>query len=94
MTEEIASSFDEQVRLLRTGDSEAIRAFVDKYEPYIRRTIRFRLQRSALQPATDSVDVCQSVMGSVLLRLVAGEYELHSEDDLRHLLLPSPTRSS
>ncbi|MEO8268198.1 MAG: hypothetical protein ABI557_00680 [Aureliella sp.] len=87
MLENCASSFEEQVRLLRIGDAEAIRIFVDKYEPYIRRTIRFRLQRSVLQPAADSVDICQSVMGSVLLRLVAGEYELRSELDLRNLLI-------
>ncbi len=87
MSENCESSFDEQVQLLRTGDSDAIRAFVDKYEPYIRRTIRFRIQRSALRPVADSVDVCQSVLGSVLLRLVAGEYELHHENDLCNLLL-------
>lgn len=87
MSEDSASSFEEQVRLLRSGDNEAIGVFVEKYEPYIRRTIRFRLHRSELQPAADSVDVCQSVLGSVLLRLVAGEYELHNENDLRNLLL-------
>ncbi len=87
MNDGCALSFDEHVQRLRAGDVEAIRQFVSKYEPYIRRTIRFRIQRSALQPVADSVDVCQSVMGSVLLRLVAGEFELQSEQDLRNLLM-------
>lgn len=34
----------------------------------------------------DSVDLCQSVFGSFLIRIVAGDYELKSEQDLRNLL--------
>ena len=78
--------FENQLARIRLGDPGAINEFVAKYEQYIRRTLRFRLQRSSLQPVADSVDVCQSVMGSFLLRMTAGEYEIQTEEDLRKLL--------
>ena len=78
--------FEEDLVLVRNGDKQAIESFVAKYEPFIRRTIRFRLARSSLTAIADSVDVCQSVLGSFLLRLAAGEYELLNEQDLRRLL--------
>jgi RNA polymerase sigma-70 factor (ECF subfamily) len=72
---------------LRRGDDEAIRAFVAKYEPYIRRSLRYKIARAQLQSAADSVDILQSVFSGFLLRLSAGDYELSSEDDLRRLLV-------
>jgi len=72
---------------LRRGDQDAIGQFVAQYEPFIRRTLRYRIARAALQSAADSIDVCQSVLGGFLLRLAAGEYELHTEEDLRKLLM-------
>ena len=44
------------------------------------------MARTDLRAAADSVDVCQSVFGSFLIRFAAGEYELKTEDDLRKLL--------
>ncbi len=79
--------FEDQLRLLQAGDERAIEAFVAQYEPYIRRAIRFRIKDAALMAAADSVDVCQSVLGGFLLRLSAGDYVLHSEADLRGLLM-------
>ncbi len=79
--------FDTFLMQLRSGDDFAIGEFLAKYEPYIRRTLRFRIARASLQPVADSVDVCQSVLGSFLLRLSAGEYELHNEEELRALLV-------
>lgn len=87
MENDIDSEFEQHLGRLRAGDVQAIDEFVAKYEAYIRRSIRFRLQYSNLQPVADSVDVCQAVLGSVLLRLIAGEYSLHNEGDLRGLLL-------
>jgi DNA-directed RNA polymerase specialized sigma24 family protein len=78
--------FAEHLRKLRSGDTSAIQDFVSTYEPFIRRSLRFRIHQSALQSAADSVDICQSVLGGFLLRLSAGDYELHSEEDLRNLL--------
>lgn len=79
--------FEDFLIQLRSGDERAIRLFLGKYEPYVRRSLRFRIARAALQSVADSVDVCQSVMGSFLLRLSVGEYELHSEEELRKLLV-------
>lgn len=81
------SDFGDFLTRLRLGDGDAIRAFVSKYEPFIRRALRFRIARASLQSAADSVDVCQSVLGGFLLRLAAGDYALASEDDLRRLLV-------
>lgn len=87
MENDVDTDFEQHLLRLRAGEVEAIDEFVAKYEAFIRRSLRFRLQHSNLQPVADSVDVCQSVMGSVLLRLMAGEYSLHSEVDLRGLLM-------
>lgn len=87
MENDIDTQFALHLGRLRAGDVQAIDEFVAKYEAYIRRSIRFRLQYSNLQPVADSVDVCQSVLGTVLLRLIAGEYSLHNEGDLRGLLM-------
>jgi len=78
--------FQEHLHQLRSGNEYAIAEFVARYEPYIRRSLRFRIVRASLQSAADSADVCQSVLGSFLLRLSAGEYVLQTEDDLRKLL--------
>jgi len=80
------SFFQEHLHQLRSSNEDAIAEFVARYEPYIRRSLRFRIVRASLQSAADSADVCQSVLGSFLLRLSAGEYELQNEDDLRKLL--------
>lgn len=78
--------FEELLGRVRTGDTTAIRQFVDEYEPFIRRSIRPRLARANLRAAADSVDVCQSVLGSFLIRVLAGEYALDSREDLERLL--------
>lgn len=79
-------SFQDMLQRVRRGDAESIVQFVAKYEPFIRRTVRYRLARGTLKSLADSVDICQSVLGSVLIRLSAGEYEVDSEDGLQRLL--------
>ncbi len=81
------ADFFEYLGKLQHHDSDVVREFVERYEPYIRRTVRFRINRSSLQTAADSVDVCNSVLGSFLLRLAAGEYAIASEEDLHKLLM-------
>lgn len=80
-------SFDELLARLRRGEDGAVREFVATYEPYIRRAIRPRLVRAGLRAAADSADICQSVLGSFLIRIACGEYELHSAGDLEKLLV-------
>ena len=81
-----AESFSELLVQLRNGDKLAVNEFVFKYEPFLRRSIRFRIGKSNLQPVADSVDVCQSVLSSFFFRLTAGDFELATEADMRHLL--------
>lgn len=84
---EVSASFLDQLRSIRAGEPRAVELFVATYEPFIRRTIRHRLGRATLRSVADSLDVCQSVFGSFLIRMSAGEYELKSERDLQRLLV-------
>ncbi len=79
--------FSEHLRQLRMGNKSTVKDFWERYSPFIRRTMRFRIARASLQPAADSMDVCQSAFGTFLLHLSAGDYELSSEEDLRKLLV-------
>jgi RNA polymerase sigma-70 factor (ECF subfamily) len=84
---ESSTAFSSMVERLRAGDQDAVRQFVATYEPFIRRTIRRRLARTPLQAVADSVDVCQSAMGSFLIRAAAGQFTLRVTSDLEKLLL-------
>ncbi len=78
--------FEELLVRVRAGDTTAVRQFVDEYEPFIRRSIRPRLERFNLRAAADSVDLCQSVLGSFLIRVFAGDFQLASRGELERLL--------
>ena len=65
---EVSAEFLDQLRSIRAGEPRAVELFVATYEPFIRRTIRHRLGRAALRSVADSIDVCQSVFGSFLIR--------------------------
>ena len=87
MSTTLPSDFAQRILLLRLGNSAAVESFVAEYEPYIRRSIRFRINQSSLWAATDSTDVCQSVLGGFLLRLSSGDFDLRTEEDMRRLLM-------
>ena len=79
-------SFAELVRRVRAGDSEAAADLVRRYEPAIRRVVRVRLGGGRMVALFDSMDVCQSVLGSFFLRAAAGQYALDTPGDLLKLL--------
>jgi RNA polymerase sigma-70 factor (ECF subfamily) len=81
------SSFAELIERVRRADADAARELVERYEPSIRRAVRFRLSDSRLEAALDSMDICQSVLASFFLRAASGQYELSRSEDLHHLLL-------
>jgi RNA polymerase sigma factor (sigma-70 family) len=83
MTDPVA--FTELVRRIRTGDPDAAAELVRRYEPAIRRVVRVRLG-GRMAALFDSMDVCQSVLGSFFLRVAAGQYKLDTPDDLLKLL--------
>ena len=71
---------------IRGGDAQAAQELIRKYEPAIRREARLRLGPS-LRPLFDSIDLCQSVLGSFFVRVAAGHYELDSPAQLMRLLV-------
>jgi RNA polymerase sigma-70 factor (ECF subfamily) len=85
-------SFAELMGRVRAGDEQAAAALVRRYEPEIRREVRFLLRDPFLRRSFDSMDICQSVMGSFFLRAALGEYDLNQPQDLVRLLI-SMTRN-
>ena len=79
-------SFRELIDRIRAGDQDAATEIVRRYEPTIRRAVRFRLVDSRLGAAFDSMDICQSVLASFFVRASAGEYELDTPEQLLKLL--------
>jgi len=80
------TSFHDLIARVRAGDGEAAAELVRRYEPAIRRVVRLRLTDSRLRRAFDSMDVCQSVLGSFFVRAALGQYDLTHPDQLLKLL--------
>jgi RNA polymerase sigma factor (sigma-70 family) len=79
--------FHDLIQRVRSGDQQAAAELVRRYEPAIRRAIRIRIVDHRLQALFDSMDICQSVLGSFFVRVVLGEYELENSDQLLKLLV-------
>jgi RNA polymerase sigma-70 factor (ECF subfamily) len=60
---------------------------VRRYEPAIRRVVRFKLSDPRLRRLIDTVDICQGVLGSFFVRAGLGQYDLENSDQLLKLLL-------
>jgi RNA polymerase sigma-70 factor (ECF subfamily) len=89
MTED---SFASLIDRVRSGDQQSAAILVRRYEPEIRREVRFLLRDPFLRRSFDSMDICQSVMGSFFLRAALGEYNIDRPEDLIRLLI-SMTRN-
>src|SRR5438552_11547103 len=81
------TTFADFVRRIREGDEQAASELVRKYEPLIRREVRLHLEDRRLYRLFDSMDVCQSVLGSFFLRAAAGQYDLERPEQLVRLLI-------
>jgi RNA polymerase sigma-70 factor (ECF subfamily) len=81
------TTFADFVRRVRAGDGEAAAELVRAYEPLIRREVRLHLEDPRLGRLFDSMDVCQSVLGSFFLRVAAGQYDLERPENLARLLV-------
>src|SRR5262245_48434650 len=81
-----APTFDELIRRVRAGDQDAATELVKRYEPAIRRAVRFRLADARLGTLLDSMDICQSVLASFFIRAASGQYELEPPGQLLRLL--------
>src|SRR5262249_33758597 len=81
-----APSFEELIRRVRAWDQEAAAELVRRYEPAIRRAVRFRLADARLGNLLDSMDVCQSVLRSFFVRAASGQYNLETPEQVLKLL--------
>jgi RNA polymerase sigma-70 factor (ECF subfamily) len=82
-----ADLFADFMRRVRAGDEQAAAELVQRYETIVRREVRLRLRDPRLRRVFDSLDVCQSVLASFLLRAAAGQYELEGPAQLVRLLV-------
>jgi RNA polymerase sigma factor (sigma-70 family) len=82
-----SASFQELLQRVRAGDQDAARELVRRYEPAIRRAVRFRLAGSRLGRLLDSMDICQSVLASFFVRAAAGQYDIEQPEHLLKLLV-------
>ena len=88
------SSFALLMRRVREGDESAAAELVRRYEPAIRRVARVRLADTRLRRLFDSVDVCQSVLGSFFVRAALGEFDLQTPEQLLSLLVSMARRKA
>lgn len=79
------STFAGFLARIRAGDAAAAEELVRRYEPALRVIVRAHLG-SALRRQLDSMDVCQSVMGTFFARVALGQYDLQKPDELLALL--------
>ena len=80
------SSFRELIQQVRAGHQDAAAELVRRYEPAIRRAVRFRLNDPRLRSLFDSMDICQSVLASFFVRTAAGQYDVDTPEQLVSLL--------
>jgi DNA-directed RNA polymerase specialized sigma24 family protein len=81
-----APTFEELIRRVRAWDQEATAELVRRYEPAIRRAVRFRLADARLGALLDSMDICQSVLRSFFVRAASGQYDLETPEKVLALL--------
>lgn len=79
-------SFLMLIERVRAGDQDAAALLVERHTPAVRRAVRFRLTDPRLRSLFDSMDICQSAMGSFFIRAAAGFYEVNSPEQLVSLL--------
>lgn len=78
--------FAELLARVRAGDPAAAAELVNTYEPAIRVAVRATLVDPKLRRHFDTLDICQSVLGSFFVRAAAGQFDLHDPAQLVALL--------
>lgn len=77
--------FSQLIERARAGDEQAAAELFERYEGKIRRVVRFNLG-NGLRRYLDSEDLRQSVFASFFLRARLGQFDVHSPEQLLHLL--------
>jgi RNA polymerase sigma-70 factor (ECF subfamily) len=80
------AEFEDLIRRVRAGDTDAATALVGQYESAVRVAVRARLFDPEMCRQFDSMDICQSVLASFFVRVAAGQFELHRPSQLVALL--------
>lgn len=81
------TTFAELIQRVRAGDQDAAAEVVRRYEPAIRRVVRYRMGDPQVGAVMDSADICQSVLASFFLRAASGSFDLDQPEQLQRLLL-------
>jgi DNA-directed RNA polymerase specialized sigma24 family protein len=80
-------SFSELIERVKSGNEQAASQLVKKFEPVIRRELRFRLRDSRARFELESMDISQSVLSNFFVRVAARQYDLKEQGDLVKLLV-------
>jgi RNA polymerase sigma-70 factor (ECF subfamily) len=86
------NSFAGFIRRIRAGDARAAEEFVRRYEPVIRRHVRYTMTDPRLCRLFDSLDICQTVLRSFFFRAALGQYDLDNPERLLKLLVTMTRR--
>jgi len=81
-----APDFEELIRRVRAWDQAAAAELVRRYEPAIRRAVRYHLADARLGGLLDSMDICQSVLRSFFVRAASSQYDLETPEQVLKLL--------
>jgi RNA polymerase sigma-70 factor (ECF subfamily) len=80
-------AFHDLIQRVQAGDEQAAEELVRHYEPTIRLVVRRRLTDPRMRRLLDSMDICQSVLGTFFAGAAAGRFTLHTPDQLLKLLV-------
>jgi RNA polymerase sigma-70 factor (ECF subfamily) len=83
----MSTEFAELIAKVRAGDAHAAEELVRQFEPVIRMEVRRQMRDPRLRRAFDSLDVCQSVLGSFFVRASLGQYDLSDPTEVIKLLV-------
>jgi RNA polymerase sigma-70 factor (ECF subfamily) len=81
------STFSQFIDRIRAGDEKAAEELVKRFEPVIRMEVRMGMRDPSLNRLFDSMDICQSVLGSFFVRAASGQFDLNKPENLVHLLV-------
>jgi RNA polymerase sigma-70 factor (ECF subfamily) len=80
-------TFAQFIGRIRAGDEKAAAELVKRFEPVIRMEVRLGMRDPSLNRLFDSMDICQSVLGSFFVRAASGQYDLDKPEHLVKLLV-------
>jgi RNA polymerase sigma factor (sigma-70 family) len=76
----------ELLRRIQAGDDSAAAEFFRAYEPHVRRVVRARMRIPGMRRVSDSSDLCQVVLASLLVGSAVGRYNVEDTEAMKKLL--------